>query len=417
MVVFNRLFAAFCMSLAIVTAEASQMSLSECKERAAKGDAEAMWQLGQRYENGDGIRKDNLKALSQYRKAAEKGHAEACGRLAELYETGKIVGKDLVNAARYRAMAKGESVELAAEKAELKRQESKVDEIEVALDYILGRNGKAKDPRSGIRILYAQAKDNPTAQKVFVDRWSKGDLDDALGVLSPDEWNLLLPWFRDAWNRGKKDAGLILGNDAYRRKQYDLALKYWQGCNLPKGWYFVGRFYDSWAKEGDGGGPASMRNDTLARRAYERCLKIDNTWDNAKFYLGLIHLFAKRDEDLNYRKALEIFSYFLKKAPDDKWYNYDYGLAGYWLQRSQFDRKWPKRRVETLLSWAKLYESSQVPEYDRRTMLDYNRMLDDWKSMEQSQEKFVSYIRKASSLGCESAQKFMADYNDRKQSR
>ena len=87
MVVFNRLFAAFCMSLAIVTAEASQMSLSECKERAAKGDAEAMWQLGQRYENGDGIRKDNLKALSQYRKAAEKGHAEACGRLAELYET------------------------------------------------------------------------------------------------------------------------------------------------------------------------------------------------------------------------------------------------------------------------------------------------------------------------------------------
>lgn len=46
MVAFNRFFAALCMSLGIVAAEASPMSLSECKERAAKGDAEAMWHLG-----------------------------------------------------------------------------------------------------------------------------------------------------------------------------------------------------------------------------------------------------------------------------------------------------------------------------------------------------------------------------------
>ena len=73
---FNkRLFAAGIVGF-LLNAFASGMTLEECKERAAAGDAEALWQLGQRYENGEGARKDGLKAISQYRKAADKSFCQ-----------------------------------------------------------------------------------------------------------------------------------------------------------------------------------------------------------------------------------------------------------------------------------------------------------------------------------------------------
>ena len=93
------------------------------------------------------------------------------------------------------------------------------------------------------------------------------------------------------------------------------------------------------------------------------------------------------------------------------WYNYDYGLSGYWYLRAQFNKKWPKFKVDRLLNWAKLYENCIIPECERRMMLDYNRMIDDWNAIKRSQEEFVGYIRKASNLGCEPARKFMSDYN------
>ena len=398
---------------------ATEYSLEECQAKAADGNAEAQWQLGLRYENGDGIKKNNMRALAQYKKAAERKHRKACAKLADFYENGKFVKKDLVLAAKYKAWADGDNGELAAAQARTSVAKSKEDEIETALDYILGRNGKPKDPKPGIRILYQSAKDKPIAQKVFVDRWSKGDLDGALAVLSDEEWEKMLPWYKNAWDSGNKRAGLVLGNDAYSRKQYSAALGYWQGSGMAKCWYFVGRFYATWSEEGKGGGPQSMRDETKARKAYEKCLRIDNSWDDAKFDLGCLYLFAKNKENENLSEAKRIFLYFLKKSPDDKWLNYNYGVAGYWLQRSQFDKKWPKHKVDSLLSWAKQNEQysssySRIPEYERRNMSDYNRMIEDWKLFERSREEYVTYIRKAANLGCEPAQKFMNEYNSNK---
>lgn len=418
MVEFSKIRAAAISVLVIVPLIllANEYSLEECQSKSAEGNAEAQWQLGQRYENGDGVKKNNMRALAQYKKAAEQKHRKACAKLAHLYESGQFVKKDPVLAAKYKAWAEGDNGELAAAQARTSVAKSKEDEIETALDYILGRNGKPKDPKTGIRILYQSAKDKPIAQKVFVDRWSKGDLDGALEVLSDEEWEKIIPWYRNAWNNGNKRAGLVLGNDAYWRKQYVSALEYWQGSGLAKCWYFVGKFYATWSEEGKGGGPSSMRDETKSRKAYERCLRIDRFWDDAKFDLGCLYLFAKKQENENLLEAKKIFSYFLKKDPNNKWYNYDYGLSGYWLQRSQFNKKWSKSRVDSLLSWAKQYENSQysrVPDWERRTLLDYNRMIDDWKSMERSQQEFIPYIRKASNLGCEPAQKFMSDYDSK----
>lgn len=407
----SMLAAAFALLMIPAMVFAAEYTLDECRQKAAEGNAEAQWQLGQRYENGDGVKKNSMKAVSCYKKAAEQRHQKACSKLADLYEQGSFVKKDPVLAAKYRAWSQGDNGELAAVQARKSVEKSQEDEIETALDYILGRNGKPKDPKTGIRILYQSAKDKPIAQRVFVDRWSKGDLDGALEVLSDDEWEKILPWYKNAWEGGNKRAGLVLGNDAYARRQYSSALAYWQGSGLAKCWYLVGRFYATWSEEGKGGGPSNMRDETKARKAYERCLRIDKTWDDAKFDLGCLYLFAKNSENENLLEAKKIFSYFLKRDSNNQWYNYDYGLSGYWHQRSQFNKKWPKDRIDFLLSWGKRYENASIPKYERRTLQEYNRMIDDWKSMTRAQEEFVPYIRKAANMGCKPAIKFIDDYN------
>lgn len=414
MVGFNKVRAAVAavMFVAPIMLNATEYSVEECQVKAAEGNAEAQWQLGERYEKGDGVKRNVMRALAQYKKAAEQKHRKACAKLADLYGNGKFVKKDLVLAAKYGAWAQGDNGELAAAQVKSSVTKSNEDEVETALDYILGRNGKPKDPKTGIRILYQSAKDKPIAQRVFVDRWSVGDLDGALSVLSDEEWEKIIPWYKSAWDAGNRRAGLVLGNEAYSRKRFSTALGYWQGSGMAKCWYFVGRFYDAWSEEDKGGGPLGMRDETKARKAYEKCLSLDGSWDDAKFNLGCIYLFAKNKENENLKEAVRIFSYFLKKDADNKWYNFDYGLAGYCLQRSQFEKKWSRQRVDSLLAWAKQYENRSIPDWDRRNQQDYNRMMEEWNAVQRSQREYVSYIRKASNLGCEPARKFMADYDN-----
>ena len=54
-------------------------SVAEDKYLAAaeKGDAQAQYNLGWCYVNGDGVAKDLKQAVYWYRKAADQGHAEA----------------------------------------------------------------------------------------------------------------------------------------------------------------------------------------------------------------------------------------------------------------------------------------------------------------------------------------------------
>lgn len=446
MVAFNkiRLAAVAVMMAAPAVLLAAEYGLDECRAKAAAGDAEAQWQLGLRYEKGDGVRKDGMRALAQYRKAADQKHRKACAKLSDLYERGRLVKRDPVLAAKYKAWAEGGNGELAvAQVKELAKE--KDDEIETALDYILGRNGKPKDPKAGLRLLYQQAKDNPTAQRVFVDRWSQGDLDDALDVLSDDEWQKMIPWYKNAWDGGNKRAGLVLGNEAYSRKRYSSALEYWQGSGLAKCWYLVGKFYATWSEEGKGGGPSDMRDETKSRKAFEKCLRIDSTQDDARFALGTLYLCAEDPGNRDLAEAKRIFAYFLKSDADDKWFNYCYGLTGFRLLQSQFDKKWPSHEVDKLFAWAKAslkrsvrWGERSLLDYNRmvdgwktlwpsqedeallawakqyidrsmpysRNIRDYNRMVDDWKTLRHSQLEFVSYIEKAADLGCEPAREF-----------
>ena len=109
--------------------------------------------------------------------------------------------------------------------------------------------------------------------------------------------------FRD-WHEFMKSRAL-LGNLAYGDKEYYKALAYWQACDSVVGWYRIGRFYGD-TKEEDGCASSDMKDETKARKALERCIKLDWKFDEAKMDLGLIYLFGDKSENLNYTRAKEL---------------------------------------------------------------------------------------------------------------
>jgi len=74
---------------------------------AEKGDAEAQFRLGEKYDEryGHDVVKDEVAAVKWFRMAAEQGNAEAQFRLGERYADGRGVAKDEVAAVKWYRMA------------------------------------------------------------------------------------------------------------------------------------------------------------------------------------------------------------------------------------------------------------------------------------------------------------------------
>src|SRR6516225_1417378 len=71
----------------------------EWYEKAAdEGNAEAMFNLGLLYANGQGVTQDYVRAREWYEKAAEKGFPRAMGNLGVLYHNGQGIAQDYVRA-------------------------------------------------------------------------------------------------------------------------------------------------------------------------------------------------------------------------------------------------------------------------------------------------------------------------------
>ena len=388
--------------LAACAACASEkMPLAECREKAAAGDAEAQYQLGRRYEEGDGVGKNGIRAVIQYKKAGEQKHRKACAKLSELYSRGEFVKKDAVLAAKYGAMAGGDDEAIAAANAEEKRKAEKTDEIEDALDWVLGRNGKNKDPKIGVRMLYEAAKKQPIAKRVFVKRWQQGDLDDALSVLTEEEWELVVPWFREAFSDGEKKAGLIVGNSERYRKNYLAAADYYTAAGkagLPKAWYFCGMIYWKGSDEKEWGAPKYMKSDCKARAAFEHALKLNPDYDDARWKLGLLYLCSNDKTCVNSKKAFDIFSRFYAKDKTDKYNVWLYGFSGYAVAYDQ---------IEINLELYKRALNTRPGAIDythrRKRMREYDELV-------RQMRHYVQFIRQAAQMGCEPAQKFMDNY-------
>ena len=62
---------------------------------ANQGDADAQWQLGLRYHNGEGIAQSDSQAMLWFQMAAEQGHVTAQSALGAYYWVGRGVPRDL----------------------------------------------------------------------------------------------------------------------------------------------------------------------------------------------------------------------------------------------------------------------------------------------------------------------------------
>jgi hypothetical protein len=73
-------------------------SLAELRKLADNGDADAEWQLGVRYHNGEEVPRDDARAMLWFQRAAEQGHVTAQATLGAYYWAGRGVPPDLSKA-------------------------------------------------------------------------------------------------------------------------------------------------------------------------------------------------------------------------------------------------------------------------------------------------------------------------------
>lgn len=77
-------------------------------EWAKKGDVESQFQLGVKYQNGDGVTQDYQESIRWYRLASEKGNVHAQYKLGLLLDTENASEKDLNEAKKWYKMASGQ---------------------------------------------------------------------------------------------------------------------------------------------------------------------------------------------------------------------------------------------------------------------------------------------------------------------
>jgi hypothetical protein len=80
-------------------------SLADLRKLADQGDADAQWQMGVRFHNGDGVAHDDAQAMQWFRRAAEQGHVTAQATLGAYYWAGRGVSQDLSQAYFWSALA------------------------------------------------------------------------------------------------------------------------------------------------------------------------------------------------------------------------------------------------------------------------------------------------------------------------
>ena len=76
-----------------------------CSVAAEQGHAEAQFNLGVMYDNGQGVKQDYFKAFEWYQKAAEQGLAYAQYNLGNMYYNGQGVRQNYTKAKEYFGLA------------------------------------------------------------------------------------------------------------------------------------------------------------------------------------------------------------------------------------------------------------------------------------------------------------------------
>jgi serine/threonine protein kinase len=113
--------------VAVLQAQQSQtpgtkLSLSEASLAAHQGNADAQFQLGQRYAGGLDVKRDKKEALQWFKTAAVQGHAPAQLALGRAYEKGEGTKKSLSSAQKWYAKAAAQHAPHAEKRLALVKQ-------------------------------------------------------------------------------------------------------------------------------------------------------------------------------------------------------------------------------------------------------------------------------------------------------
>lgn len=215
-------------------------------EKAEQGDAQAQFQLGRKYSNGEGVPQNDEEAVKWYRKAAEQESAAAQNNLGVAYERGQGVRQDDEEAVKWYRKAAEHEVAVA--------------QRNLGLMYRLGR-GVPQDDQEALKwYRKAAGQENPLAQNDLGWMYHNGR-----GVQKDAKEAVV--WYRKAAKQGNATAQ----------------------CNL------------AWAYQN---GRGVIKSDKEAIKWYNKAAEKDNA--RALFNLGLIYS-KKGTRYKSHNKAIDFF--------------------------------------------------------------------------------------------------------------
>lgn len=183
------------------------------KQAADAGDADAMFRVAYRYEQGLGTAPSEADAQAWYLRGAEAGHADAMTNLAFRFQTGRGVAKDYAQAADWYRKA-----------ADL----GNTTAMNNLAALYLGGSGVAKDPEAAVRLFEAAAAGG------YADAAANLGFNYALGKVLPRNDALALEWYRKAAElgspRGMYAVGTFYANGRVVPRDPEEALRWFRAA-------------------------------------------------------------------------------------------------------------------------------------------------------------------------------------------
>lgn len=158
--------------------------------KAEQGNANAQFQVGLKYQNGEGVEKDNTKAVDWYQKSAEQGNSDAQANLGAMYQYGFGVEK-----------SDSEALSWFRKSAD---QGNSSGQNLLGVMYFMGAGIQKNDSEAVSWFRKSGEQGNSQAQVNLGLIYQKG-----VGVEKNDAE--AVSWFRKAAERGNSDAQLNLG--------------------------------------------------------------------------------------------------------------------------------------------------------------------------------------------------------------
>lgn len=234
-------------------AEAGNMAL---RQAAAEGNGDALFEIGRRYTDGDGVERSLENAVPWYRRGAEIGHGPSQYRLANFYEKGHGVEQDPAMAAKWYGRAAEQGNALAMHNLAVLNAMGVVDgdaDMAKAIEWFTrAAETGVKDSQVNLGVLYTKGmgveEDLERAYKWFAIAARGGDADAAkkrdtvaqamdadqlerargaveLWKPEPLDRDANVAKIEDAWKTGNGDRAAVSGNAEMVRRAQELLIR------------------------------------------------------------------------------------------------------------------------------------------------------------------------------------------------